>query len=84
MIFVVVLLCRLQFFFISFLLYLLLAGYDGPLQYSMIAGNPDVSTLPENRTMETDITTGTVCCRKIVKVSNLVNESYQSFFFFFF
>lgn len=36
----------------------LLTGYDGPLQYSMIPGNPD--TLPGNRTMETDMTTGII------------------------
>lgn len=35
-------------------------GYNGPLHYSMIPGNPDTSTLPENRTMETDITTGSL------------------------
>ncbi|XP_011502057.1 PREDICTED: protein king tubby [Ceratosolen solmsi marchali] len=34
-----------------------LHGYDGPLQYTMIPGNPDTTTLAENRTMETDITT---------------------------
>ncbi|XP_008206455.1 protein king tubby isoform X1 [Nasonia vitripennis] len=33
------------------------AGYDGPLRYSIFPGNPDTSTLPGNRTMETDGTT---------------------------
>ncbi|XP_058806908.1 protein king tubby isoform X1 [Phymastichus coffea] len=30
-------------------------GYDGPLHYAMFPGHPDTSTLPENRTLETEL-----------------------------
>ncbi|XP_043472645.1 protein king tubby [Leptopilina heterotoma] len=33
-----------------------LHGYDGPLQFTMSPGNPDIGLLPENKTMETDLT----------------------------
>ncbi|KAL7289908.1 hypothetical protein TKK_0016298 [Trichogramma kaykai] len=32
-------------------------GYDGTLQYNMFPGTPDSSTLPENRTMESELMT---------------------------
>ena len=38
--------------------FLSLTGYDGALHYRMFPGTPDSSTLPETRTIETELTTG--------------------------